>query len=214
MHLLLLVWKNSRFYNTPPRLVVIMQEICNQIIALGCNYVDGATIFAQIEAEEAGKAVQMLKVMLRVCGRFKSTYFNYKAKANSECPSNPWRIQNNALFVRMEAFLERAPDKLDLTQTIVECRKLSKIEIGGTKGKTLTTSVAQIFVDFVAAVEAFKGVQYDIMDVDAKSFEATAETLQAQTRGKARRRPKNTNANISNVKRGEEIQARFRPEDE
>jgi len=53
--------------------------------------------------------------------------------------------------------------------------------------------------------------------VDAKSFEATAETLQAQTRGKARRRPKNPknkNANLSNVKRGEEIQARFRPEDE
>ena len=50
--------------------------------------------------------------------------------------------------------------------------------------------------------------------VDAKSFEATAETLQAQTRGKARRRPKNKNANLSNVKRGEEIQARFRPEDE
>ena len=171
MHLLLLVWKNSRFYNTPPRLVVIMQEICNQIIALGCNYVDGATIFAQIEAEEAGKAVQMLKVMLRVCGRFKSTYFNYKAKANSECPSNPWRIQNNALFVRMDAFLERAHDILDLTQTIVQFSKLSKIEIGGTKGKTLTTSVAQIFVDFVAAVEAFKGVQYDIMDVDAKSFD-------------------------------------------
>ncbi len=50
--------------------------------------------------------------------------------------------------------------------------------------------------------------------VDAKSFEATAETLQAQTRGKARRRPKNKNANLSNVKRGEEIQARFRLEDE
>ena len=52
--------------------------------------------------------------------------------------------------------------------------------------------------------------------VDAKTFEATAETLQAQTRGKARRREKYKNAkkNLSNVKRGEEIQARFRPEDE
>jgi len=49
--------------------------------------------------------------------------------------------------------------------------------------------------------------------VDAKTFEAAAETLQAQTRGKARRQKKSQNA-VSRAKRGEEIQARYRPEDE
>ena len=33
MHTLLLVWKNSKFYNTPARLVVIMRELCNTLIA-------------------------------------------------------------------------------------------------------------------------------------------------------------------------------------
>ena len=49
--------------------------------------------------------------------------------------------------------------------------------------------------------------------VDARTFEAAAETLQAQTRGKARRHNVSKNA-VSNAKRGEEIQARYRPEDE
>ena len=30
MHTILLIWRNSKFYNTPGRLVVLMREICNQ----------------------------------------------------------------------------------------------------------------------------------------------------------------------------------------
>lgn len=33
MHTILLIWDHSRFYNTPPRLVVLIREICNAIIA-------------------------------------------------------------------------------------------------------------------------------------------------------------------------------------
>ena len=50
--------------------------------------------------------------------------------------------------------------------------------------------------------------------VDARSFEAAAEAAQAQTRGKARRAKNHKNTTVSNAKRGEEIQARYRPEDE
>ena len=171
MHLLLLVWKNSRFYNTPARLVVMMREICNSLIGKATEYIDGEAVFEMIENEEANKAVSMLKTTLRVCGNFKSAYFDYKAKANSECPTNPWRIQNNALFVRLDSFLERCHDALDLTQTILQFQKLGKLEVGGTKGKTLTTSVQQIFADFEKAVASFRSVSYDIMDVDAKSFD-------------------------------------------
>ena len=167
MHLLLLVWKNSRFYNTPARLVVMMREICNSLIGKATDFINGEMVFDMIENEEANKAVSMLKTTLKVCGGFKSAYFDYKAKANSECPTNPWRIQNNALFVRLDAFLERCHDTLDLTQTIVQFQKLGKLEVGGTKGKTLTTSVQQIYTDFEKAVATFRAVQYDIMDVDA-----------------------------------------------
>ena len=84
MHLILLIWKNSRFYNTPGRLVVLMRELCNDVIRKAIEYVDGEKIFELIENEESHKAVKMLDLTLRVCGQLKSSYFDYKAKANSE----------------------------------------------------------------------------------------------------------------------------------
>jgi len=171
LHIILLIWKNSKHYNTPARLVVLMREICNSLIAQATKYVSGNQIFVMIESEEAHLAVTMLKTTLHVCGTFKSTYFDYKATANAECPANPWKIQNNALFMRLDSFLERCHDILDLTQTIVQFSKLAKIEVGGTKGKTLTASIKQIYEDFQNAVTKFKSVPYDIMDVGAKEFD-------------------------------------------
>ena len=142
MHLLLLVWKNSRFYNTPARLVVMMREICNSLIGKATEYIDGEAVFEMIENEEANKAVSMLKTTLRVCGNFKSAYFDYKAKANSECPTNPWRIQNNALFVRLDSFLERCHDALDLTQTILQFQKLGNWRWVARRGKNLDNQCA------------------------------------------------------------------------
>ena len=73
--------------------------------------------------------------------------------------------------MRLDSFLERCHDILDLTETIVSFSKLEKIEIGGTKGKTLTTSIKQIHEDFATTVNVFKSVSYDIMDVGAKAFD-------------------------------------------
>jgi dynein heavy chain len=171
LHIILLIWKNSKHYNTPARLVVLMREICNSLIMQACKYSSGEQIFSLIEQDEAAQAVEQLKTTLHVCGAFKSTYFDYKATANAECPANPWRIQNNALFMRLDSFLERCHDILDLTQTIVQFSKLAKIEVGGTKGNTLTASIKQIFGDFEVAVDRFKNVPYDIMDVAAKQFD-------------------------------------------
>jgi dynein heavy chain len=171
LHIILLIWKNSKHYNIPARLVVLMREICNSLIKQATKYVSGEQIFTMIESEEANLAVTMLKTTLSVCGAFKSTYFDYKTTANAECPANPWKIQNNALFMRLDSFLERCHDILDLTQTIVQFSKLAKIEVGGTKGKTLTASIKQIYEDFHHAVAKFKAVPYDIMDVGAKAFD-------------------------------------------
>ena len=171
MHTILLIWKNSKHYNTPARLVVLMREICNSLINQACRYINGSQIFRLIENEQAELARDQLRTTLKVCSAFKNTYFDYKATANAECPANTWRIQNNALFMRLDGFLERCHDILDLVQTIVQFSRLARVEVGGTKGKYLSASVEQIHGDFQSAVEAFKAVPYDIMDVGAKQFD-------------------------------------------
>lgn len=139
MHNILLIWTNSKFYNTPARLVVLIREICNSIITQAVKYIDGPAIFANIEAQETTEAVEKLGKIIDVCCKFKETYFVYKGKSDGT-----WSIQNNALFVRLDSFMERCQDILALTLTILQFSKLERIEIGGTKGTTLTISVEQI----------------------------------------------------------------------
>ncbi|RAW32452.1 Dynein beta chain, flagellar outer arm, partial [Phytophthora cactorum] len=170
-HSILLIWKSSRFYNIPARLVVLIRQICNEIIKKAMMHLNGEKLFELIDQSELEQANSMLQVSLQVCAHFKSVYFDYKAKSVTEVPGNLWRIQNNALFIRLDAFLERCHDVLELTQTFYQFQKLAQMEIGGTKGKTLTTSVHQIYADFQETLAQMKNVQYDLMDLDAKHFE-------------------------------------------
>ena len=49
--------------------------------------------------------------------------------------------------------------------------KLQKIEIGGTKGKTLSASITQIYFDFTQAIDMIKSVGKGILDLDNKDFD-------------------------------------------
>ena len=99
----------------------------------------------------------------------------------------------------MDSFLERCHDVLDLMQTILQFNKLDRVEVGGTKGKLLSSNVQQIYADFnqvsavkdigfflsftfpqefdsellalLQAVTPFKTFSYDIASVEAKQFD-------------------------------------------
>ena len=102
MHTILLIWKHSKFYNTPPRLVVLIREICNEIIKKGQEYVPGPMIFQLIQSDETSEACDKLQITIDVCTKFKDAYFEYKSKADGS-----WKLTTNALFVRLDSFLER-----------------------------------------------------------------------------------------------------------
>jgi len=166
MHTILLVWTYSQHYNTPSRLVVLIREICNAIINQCRTHIAGTEIFGFIQGGESEEAHSKLTLALDVCSKFKDAYFEYKAKAK-----NQWKITTNALFVRLDSFSERCQDIMHLTSTIMKFNKLEKIDIGNTKGKTLTASVGQIHTEFNKAVEEFMTVQYDIMDIEKRQFD-------------------------------------------
>lgn len=101
-------------------------------------------------------------------------YAVYKDIAEQQ-PNGGWKVQSNALFVRLDAFRERCRDILDFTKTIVQFFKLERIDIGGTKGRLLTAAIGNIYEEFKAAVATFQAVEYDIMDISSpgslKSFD-------------------------------------------
>lgn len=73
----------------------------------------------QLEPQEAA---ERLRLVLKVLGTFKSQYMEYKAKSATLVPSNPWRVQNGALFGRLDAFLARCQDVLEFCTTGQEAR--------------------------------------------------------------------------------------------
>jgi dynein heavy chain len=146
--------------------VVLIREICNAIIDQCKNKISGEQIFTFIDAGEAREAHEKLSLAVDVCYKFKDAYFDYKAQSK-----NQWKITTNALFVRLDCFLERCQDIMHLTNTIKQFKRLDKIEVGNTKGRTLTDSLKQIFSEFESTVSEFCTVKYDIMDIEKRSFD-------------------------------------------
>jgi dynein heavy chain len=170
LHTILLIWRYSKYYNTPTRLAVLIREICNTLIKQATRYISGPDVFAMISSEEASECYDKLDRTLQVCTALKHTYDVYSDIADQQ-GGDGWKMKHDALFVRLDAFRERCRDALDFTRTVMQFTKLERIEIGGTKGKTLSDCVVAIHEEFNQAVDAFKNVNYDIMDVGERQFD-------------------------------------------
>ena len=174
-HYLFVVWTNSTHYNTPARLVVMIKEVCNDLILVAKHNLNVDDLFTC----ECDEAVKRLALTLLVCGSFKDAYFTYKAKAGKEGgrngPPRHWKFQNTTLFSRLDAFLERCHDVLDVLETAVLFSRLEKVEMGGTKGAEYSQHIAGIHTEFLAAYHDFHApTQYptaSILDVDEPLFD-------------------------------------------
>lgn len=127
MHTLVLITKNSKYYNTPNRLTVILREICNDVIEQARNHISPSELFTS-EPEEAADRI---KLVLRICDAFKQTYVEAKAKTLDS--AHPWNFDAILVFGRLDIFLARVQQILDLFDTIIEFNKMEKVEVGGTK---------------------------------------------------------------------------------
>ena len=164
MHTLLMIWKCSKHYNTPNRLAVVLQEISNDIIEQARNFISPAELFTS-EPEEAS---ERLKVVIRICDAFKNTYLDTKASTLES--SRPWNFDSKIVFGRLDKFLIRVQQILELFTTIIEFNRLEKIEIGGTKGKILSSQVVQIFTEFTTALGNFTKLKYDVLNISSSEF--------------------------------------------
>jgi len=170
LHTLLLIWKHSKFYNTSARMVVFMRQVVNSIIAASERFLTGKNVTETLLDENAPTMVGKLQTLLRVAGDFKLVYFRYKAIAATECPSSPWRISNTALFSRLDTFLERCHDVLEITHVVISFRHLEKVIIGGIKGKILSETVEGVLTEFRAILGDLDHVAYDLLYDEGEEF--------------------------------------------
>jgi dynein heavy chain len=177
-HLVWLVWKNCEVYRQPKRLISLIREVCNNLIDHARLYVGGKELFSAEIVEPIAK----LTSVLSLCALFKKYYFAYKQYTREHLPSHPWRIQPNALFHRLDSFLERIRDCLEVCELVQLFDRLAGIEIGGTKGEGLSREIRSIHKEFMKEFQRFKEIEYDALDVDIKDFDETFYQFKSVTK--------------------------------
>lgn len=64
--------------------------------------------------------------------------------------------------------------------TVIEFLKLEKIEIGGLRGRQLSTRITAVYVEFNQCFAAFASKSYDVLDPDDVEFDADFENFQVR----------------------------------
>eukprot|EP00755_Sulcionema_specki_P010433 Sspe_Gene.46473::Locus_23213_Transcript_1_1_Confidence_1.000_Length_5937::g.46473::m.46473/K10408/DNAH; dynein heavy chain, axonemal len=176
-HYIYLLWSHSKYYNTPTCLVVFIREVCNELITSARQFVSIHDLF-RIDPDEA---VGRLTTSLSVCGVFKSCYFRAKGKAAKTSPRGPWRFQNTVLFSKLDAFLERCHDMLDVLETVMLFNRLdpeaARVIIGGNNGEEATAAISRVYHSFFASYKDFHETDLDLLDVDEPRFDAAFSTF-------------------------------------
>ncbi|EPY39969.1 dynein heavy chain [Angomonas deanei] len=171
-HFLYLLWTQSGFYNTPTRLVFLIREMGNDLIEMASDFIS-VQDFA--EGFEKKDVIERLGTVLTICGEFKAAYFHYKSYVASI--ARPWKFQNAALFSRLDIFLERCHDLLDVIETALLFDKMENMRIGTTKGQQLTGETEEVKEKFDRALNRFFSVDYNLLDITNVRFDADYDDL-------------------------------------
>ncbi|KAK3590847.1 hypothetical protein CHS0354_024585 [Potamilus streckersoni] len=170
IHAVCLLWANSDYYNTPGRIIVLLQEICNMIMNQAATFLEPADLFKG-EVEETIDKVRKANAVLRA---FKETYEEHRQKLKEYFKDGreprEWEYAPKLVFARYDKFHERAETVLELMETAIEFMKLEKVEIGGIKGKVLSQQVLNIFEEFNEAYKVFTEATYNCMDTKDMTF--------------------------------------------
>ncbi|KAJ9598678.1 hypothetical protein L9F63_010627, partial [Diploptera punctata] len=170
IHVVTLVWANSRYYCVPSKIMTLIKEITNMLIQEATKFLDPTSLF-QGEVDETRDHVAKC---IRVFNVYRKTFEEYRAKLASFFPEGvevvPWTFHPRTVFQRSIKFVERLSIIEDFFSTSMEFFKLEKVEIGGSKGRLLSAKIVGILNDFHTAFTVFGSITYDPLDPEDESF--------------------------------------------
>jgi dynein heavy chain len=159
-------WCRSKHFSTTPRMVNLISEMTTDIIASAVEAVDPTTLFTS----ERQEVIKNITSVLHVCGHFKAVFFHFKGRSAKEL-QRPWRFQNAALFRRLDAFLERLHDVLDVLETAALFERAANIRIGGSDGIALSNEVDVILANFGEEFTRLQEASVGFLDIDDAKFD-------------------------------------------
>nr|NP_001262793.1 dynein heavy chain at 93AB, isoform C [Drosophila melanogaster]AGB96173.1 dynein heavy chain at 93AB, isoform C [Drosophila melanogaster] len=177
-----ILWGNSRYYCQSAKITVLLQEICNLIIHQAKRYLDPSSIFHS----DIDEAMQRLTLSIQILKFFRELFDYYKERLATfftepeERPPILWTFHPNSVFKRFNAFLERLTTIQWFFFTVIEFLKLEKVEIGGLRGRQLSTRITDVYVEFNQYFTAFASKSYDVLDPDDHEFDEDFKGFQTR----------------------------------
>nr|CAD7441493.1 unnamed protein product [Timema bartmani] len=99
----------------------------------------------------------------------------------------PWTFHPNIVFERFQSFLDRLNTVQSFFNTVIEFMKLEKVEIGGLKGRILSSRIVAVFAEFNEHLSVFACKTYDVLNPEDEAFVQDYVEFQARIRDLDRR---------------------------
>uniref|UniRef100_A0A8C9IS29 Dynein axonemal heavy chain 17 n=1 Tax=Piliocolobus tephrosceles TaxID=591936 RepID=A0A8C9IS29_9PRIM len=167
------IWATSEYYNTPVRIIVILQEFCNQIIEMTRTFLSPEEVLKGLQGE-IEEVLSGISLAVHVLKELYQTYdfccTNMKLFFKDKEPV-PWEFPSSLAFSRMNSFSHRIQTIEELYKTAIEFLKLEKIELGGVRGNLLGNLVTQIYDEVFELVKVFADCKYDPLDPGDSNFD-------------------------------------------
>ncbi|CAK8676513.1 unnamed protein product [Clavelina lepadiformis] len=175
------VWAHSKYYSTPTRLIVLLQEICNLLISQCRQFLNPEVIFKQ----EVDDVIEQVATALKIINDFRSSYQEHKEKLATFFEGLKreivlWDFENSIVFARLDRFAHRLQDVESLFLDARDMLKLEKIEFGGIKGSVLSGQVAALFEEFNGFFRVFSEIKYDPLDPINEAFNEDLRKFKSQ----------------------------------
>ncbi|KAL0984038.1 hypothetical protein UPYG_G00136240 [Umbra pygmaea] len=171
MHVVCLVWSNSDYYNTPVRLIVLLQETCNLLIQQARLYL----IPDEVLKGDVLENLLKVQTSLDVLNTFRLVYNERKASLGQYQKEGrvvrQWDFNPLMIFSGLDCFINRVKTIEDVLLTAVDLLKLEKVEIGGIRGRVLSQEVLILYQEFQDTYKVLSEKTYDCLDVNNMEFE-------------------------------------------
>lgn len=182
VHVLGLLWANSKYYCTNEKIIILLREIANMLIDASNRQLDPSSIF-QGEADEMYEKIsKVLDILINFIDSFeyvrKSLSFYFKGEEENMPPL--WTFHQQNVFQRLLDYIQRLKLINVILTTNLEFSKLEKVEFGGIKGRLLSQKCNQIFEEFGVAYNVFNNIQYDPCDIADDSIVKDNDTFRTK----------------------------------
>ena len=115
-----------------------------------------------------------MKIAIRNLKEFKTCFQEYKSNLptyfSTDKTHATWDFQETLVFKRYDSFLNRLLTMMEFFNTAVQFLKLEKVEIGGLRGKALTSNIGNVYDEFKDLYSVFSIRTYDSLDPEDNGF--------------------------------------------